>query len=108
MSSLPQATDANFKQEVLESKVPVLVDFWAEWCGPCRALGPIVEELAKKNEGRLKVLKCDIDSNPKAPEDFGIQAVPTMILFKDGKKVSEMVGLRPEAAIQAEVNKVLA
>ena len=85
-------TDDNFQQEVLESSVPVLVDFWAAWCGPCRAIAPVVEQLAADYEGRAKVAKMDIDMNPSTPMQFGIRSIPTLLYFKDGQVVDQVVG----------------
>ncbi len=96
MTKPREFTDANFQNEVLESDQPVLVDFWAAWCGPCRAVGPTIEELAKQYEGTVKVGKLNIDENPQAPKGFGIQSIPAVLLFKDGKVVETLVGVQPK------------
>ncbi|MDB5033628.1 MAG: thioredoxin [Chlorobi bacterium] len=92
MGKAIELTDANFMQEVLESDIPVLVDFWAVWCGPCRALDPIMEELAIGFEGRAKVGKVDMDASPDIAVNYGVRSAPTLLIFKDGKVVQQMVG----------------
>lgn len=89
---ISDTTDAAFQSEVLESNLPVLVDFWATWCGPCRALAPHVEAIAHDFSGRLKVVKMDIDSNPKTPASYGIRGIPTLLVFKGGQVVDKLVG----------------
>jgi thioredoxin 1 len=89
-------TDSNFEDEVLDANMPVLVDFWAEWCAPCKMIAPIVEELAGEYEGTLKVGKVDADSNMNTMQAFGIQGIPTLILFKDGKAVERITGFMPK------------
>lgn len=101
-----QITDANFEQEVLKSDVPVLVDFWAPWCGPCQQLGPIVEELATDNEGKpVKVVKMNIDENSGTPSQFGVMSIPTIIVFKGGAPVEQMVGVQDKATLQAKLDE---
>ena len=96
-----EVTDGNFQDEVLKSETPVLVDFWAEWCGPCRMVAPIVDELAKKYEGKLRVGKLDVDANGNVPETFGVQGIPTLILFKGGQPVQQVVGFRGKDQLEA-------
>ena len=98
-----EVTDANFDQEVLKSETPVLVDFWAAWCGPCRALGPIVDELASSYNGKLKVVKMDVDRNPATPNRYKISGIPTLLVFKGGKLVEQIVGFRPKESIEQAV-----
>lgn len=86
-------TDANFQTEVLNSSVPVLVDFWAVWCGPCRAIAPIVHEIAEEYDGRAKITKLDVDNNPRTATNYGIRSIPTILIFKDGVVVDQIVGL---------------
>ena len=100
-------TDANFKEEVLDSYMPVLVDFWAEWCGPCRMVGPVVEEIAKEQAGKLKVAKVDVDANPSMTGRFGIAGIPTLILFKGGQEVDRIVGFMPKQALWSKVSRSL-
>lgn len=100
-------TDANFKNEVLASATPVLVDFWAEWCAPCRALAPVVEKIAVANAGKLKVGKLNVDENPGAAQQYGIQGIPTLLLFKEGKVAHQMVGFQSQGNIQRAVDEVL-
>ncbi len=92
-------TDSSFESEVINSKVPVLVDFWAEWCGPCKALGPKLEEIAGEMAGKIVIAKVNIDENPEAPARFGVRSIPTMVLFKDGKDVDQIVGNHPKDKI---------
>jgi len=89
-------SDQNFKSEVLDSQTPVLVDFWAVWCGPCKMIAPLVEELAKEFDGKLKVAKMDVDANPKTSTDFGIRSIPTLLVFKGGAVVEQIVGAVPK------------
>jgi thioredoxin 1 len=105
--NLPAFTDDNFASEVKESSTPVLVDFGAEWCGPCRALAPIVEDLAGEFDGRLKVGTVDIDHCRQVAAEFGIMSVPTIIFFKDGKVVDKVVGLRPKAELKSKIEGLL-
>ncbi len=101
-------TDANFQSEVLESDQPVLVDFWAAWCGPCRAVGPTIEELAKQFDGTVKVGKLNIDENPQAASDFGIDSIPAVVLFKDGKIVEKLIGVQSKERYEAALVQVAA
>lgn len=93
MSHIHAISDDTFETEVIESKTPVLVDFWAQWCGPCKAIAPILDELAQKYDGKIKVVKLDVDSNPGTPPKFGVRGIPTLILFKDGQVKATQVGL---------------
>ena len=99
-------TDKNFKTEVLESKIPVLVDFWAAWCHPCRIVGPIVEELATEYDGKLKVGKVDVDQNQVAG-NYGIMSIPSILIFKDGKVIKTMVGAQSKDNYKKEIDSVL-
>ena len=106
MSKPLHFTDANFQSEVLESDQPVLVDFWATWCGPCRAVGPTIEELAKQYDGTVKVGKLNIDENQQAPSSFGISSIPAVLLFKDGKVVETLVGIQPKERYEAALGQL--
>ncbi|MBW1980018.1 MAG: thioredoxin [Deltaproteobacteria bacterium] len=102
-----EVTDEGFEGDVLKSDMPVLVDFWAPWCGPCRAIAPVVEELAVEYDGKLKVGKCNVDENPKTPGQFGIRAIPTLILFKEGKVTEQITGAVSKSQIDAAIKKVM-
>ena len=100
-------TDSSFEKEVLRAKGPVLVDFWAEWCGPCKMIAPFLEDLAADKAGQLTVAKVDIDENPQAPTKYRVQSIPTMILFKDGKAVATKIGALPKSKLYEWVESVL-
>jgi len=107
MSSVVSVTDNTFEQEVLKAEIPVLVDFWAPWCGPCKAIAPVVEDLSKEYEGRLKVVKLNTDENPKTAQAYSIKGIPSLFLFKSGVVVEQVVGAVPKSALANAVNKHL-
>ncbi|MBI3111823.1 MAG: thioredoxin [Ignavibacteriales bacterium] len=102
-----EVTDSNFQNEVLNSATPVLIDFWAEWCGPCKMVAPVVEELAKEYDGKLKVGKVDVDSNQQVAIQFGIRSIPTLLIFKQGKVVDQLVGAVPKRMLVEKITKHL-
>lgn len=104
---LLHVNDNNFASEVLDADIPVLVDFWATWCGPCRSISPIVEELATEFSGRVKVTKLNVDENPGTPTQYGVRGIPTLILFKSGKILDQIVGAVPKARLKAMIEKAL-
>ena len=99
--------DATFDQEVLKSDVPVLVDFWAVWCGPCKAIAPTVEELARQYKGKVKVAKMDVDEHQQVPQQYGIRSIPTLLLFKGGRVVDTIVGAVPRSKLEDSIKKVI-
>ncbi len=106
MSREKTLTDANFPTEVLQSQQPVLVDFWAEWCGPCRMLTPVIEKIAASNAGRLTVGKMNVDENPNTPQKYGIQGIPTVIFFKGGEVAKQLVGFQSQDKIQKAIDEL--
>ena len=105
--ALVHVGDSNFDEEILKADKPVLVDFWAPWCGPCKALGPTVEALAEQHRDQLKVAKVNIDDNPKTAQAYGVMSIPTLILFKGGKILDTLVGLVPKERLEAFIRKAL-
>jgi thioredoxin 1 len=98
------ATDATFEAEVKNSDVPVVVDCWAEWCGPCKQIGPALEELSAEMEGKVKIVKVDVDSNPQSAAAMGVRGIPALFIFKDGQVISNRAGAAPKAALQSWIN----
>lgn len=99
--------DARFESEVLKADTPVMVDFWAPWCGPCKAIGPVVAELAGNYEGRVKFMKCNVDDNPATPGKYGIKAIPTLIFFKNGDVVDQITGMVAKSKLEESLGKLL-
>lgn len=102
-----ETTDKTFSSEVLNAKTPVLVDFWAPWCGPCRQLSPTIDEIAKDFAGKIEVYKCNVDDNPETPSQFGVRGIPSLMIFKDGKLVDSKVGASPKASLVEWISKNL-
>jgi len=107
VSTVQQVSDDAFEREVLKSDVPVLIDFWAPWCGPCKAIAPVVEDLAKEYEGRLKVVKMNVDDNPQTPSRYGVRGIPNLILFKGGQVKDQIVGAVPKAQLVKAISQVV-
>jgi thioredoxin 1 len=105
MSNALEFTDQNFQTEVLQSSQPVLVDFWAPWCGPCRMIAPVVEELAVENVGKVKIGKVNVDESPNTAASYSVSSIPTLILFKNGKVVEQFVGMQPKKRLQEAITQ---
>jgi len=108
VGKVSEVSDVTFDQEVLKSTVPVLIDFWAPWCGPCKAIAPVVEELAGTYDGRLKVVKMNVDDNPQTPSKYGVRGIPNLILFKSGGVADQIVGAVPKAHLVRAIDRALA
>jgi thioredoxin 1 len=107
MSELVHVTDETFDEEIINSDIPVMVDFWAEWCGPCRMVGPVVEELAEEFKGKIKVAKMNVDESRQTPARFGIRNIPTLILFKGGEVAQTIIGAQPKSYLEEALKKLL-
>ena len=108
MSDPVEITDENFQQEVLDSETPVLVDFWADWCQPCKMIAPVVEQIAEEYDGKVKIGKLDVDSNQQTSQAMGIRGIPALIIFNNGKPVDQIIGVVPKSIIQKKIDEVLA
>ena len=107
MADIQQVSDSSFDGDVLKADVPGLIDFWAPWCGPCRAIAPIVEELASEYEGKLKIVKMNVDDNPQTPAQYGVRGIPNLILFKGGEVKQQIVGAVPKAHLVKAIDDVV-
>jgi len=107
MGDVLQVTDADFEEQIVKSDLPAMVDFWAEWCGPCKTVGPVVEELALEYKGKIKIAKMNVDENRETPAKFGIRNIPTLILFKGGEVAQTIVGAYPKSHLDGELKKLL-
>ena len=108
MADLTQVSDDNFQSEVLESEQPVLVDFWAPWCGPCRVVAPVLEEIAAEQADKLRIVKLNVDDNQRTAAQYGVMSIPTMIVFKNGQPAKTIVGAYPKRRLEAELEPVIA
>jgi len=107
MGDILEVTDDSFDSEIIDSEMPAMVDFWAEWCGPCKMVGPVVEELANEYKGKIKIAKMDVDQNRDTPAKFGIRNIPTLILFKGGDVAKTIIGAQTKSSIEEELKKLL-
>ncbi len=107
MAELQEITDQDFEAEILQSDTPAIVDFWAEWCAPCRAIAPIIQDLAGQYGGKIKVVKMNVDENPSTPAKYGVRAIPTILAFKDGQVVEQVTGARPKSAFEEMAQKLV-
>lgn len=107
MSKIEEITSGNFKSEVLESEKPVVVDFWAPWCGPCRMVAPVLEEISQKMNGKIKFVKLNTDENQKTAMDYQIMAIPSLLIFKGGQEIDRIVGFVPQEQLEADLTKVI-
>jgi len=106
-AGIVEVNDGNFEQEVLESEVPVLVDFWAVWCGPCKAIAPIIDNVAAAYAGKVKIAKMNVDQSQSVPMRYRVQAIPTLIFFKDGKPVDQLLGYNPQPVIEEKIQRLV-
>jgi len=107
VSDVQQINDSSFEADVLKSELPVLIDFWAPWCGPCKQIAPVVDELAKEYAGRLKIVKMNVDENPQTPSKYGVRGIPNLILFKGGQVRDQIIGAVPKAQLVKAINQVV-
>ena len=107
MGDIFEVTDDSFDEEIMNGEIPAVVDFWAEWCGPCKMIGPVIEELASAYKGKIKIAKMDVDKNRKTPARFGIRNIPTLILFKGGEVVNTIVGAQSKKSLDEEMKKLI-
>ena len=108
MADVLSVSDDSFEREVLQSDTPVLIDFWAPWCGPCRAIGPVVEDLAREYAGKLKVVKMNVDDNPRTPQQYGVRAIPNLLLIQGGQVKEQLIGAHTKAKLVSAISNVVA